>query len=439
MLTDPPPPSRSRLDTPLRAGPTAAAVLYPPMSSQGREIFVVSGEPSGDTHTAHLVRSLKALDPDLAFRGYGGAGMARAGVDLLHDLAGEAIMGLFPVIAALPGIVRLMGRAERELRERRPAALLLTDYPGFNIRLAARARKLGVPVIYYISPQVWAWGRRRVGKLARLVDLMLVILPFEEEIYRKSGLRTEYVGHPLLDHLGSHAMDREAVERLRAFRQGPGPLLGLFPGSRRHVMETLLPDFLGAAERLASMPGMAGLRCVVAAAQPAFAEYIQRRLRGSVPVLTVCGKPYEAMEAMDLGLTTSGTTTLEIAAFQKPFVLAYRVSPVTYGLGRLLVSVDHIGLVNLVFGDRLVPEHVGTRPVAAGCAADLHRLWTDEAARAEQISGLAEVRRRLDSRGSYDRAARLIVDFLDQGAGGGPSRPGSPSTRERGDRTPPLH
>jgi lipid-A-disaccharide synthase len=378
---------------------------------EGREIWIVAGEPSGDTHAAHLLDALARHTPDISFRGYGGPRMRDAGMDVLHDLASDAIMGVFPVVAALPEIWRLFRRAVTELRERRPAALLLVDYPGFNIRLAAKAHAMGIPVIYYISPQVWAWARWRTKKLARICDLMLVILPFEADVYRDSGLETVFVGHPLMDHLRTVDHDTDLIGRLREDAPEGAPVVGLFPGSRRSVVASLSPVFADAARLLRAREGTRGARIVVACAQERFRPLIESHLHG-LDATVLVGKPYEVMEAADLALTSSGTTTLEIAAHGTPFVLGYRVSPVMYALGRILVSVPHIGLVNLVAERSLVPEHIGVRSFAHRAAEDLHRLWIDPETRQAQVAGLAEVRDKLESEGSYDRAATAIVSRL---------------------------
>lgn len=395
-----------------------------------REIWIVAGEPSGDTHAAHLLTALAADAPGVRVRGYGGPKMREAGAEILHDLASDAIMGLFPVIAALPKIRRLFYRAVDELRERRPAALVLVDYPGFNIRLAAKAHALGIPVVYYISPQVWAWASWRVKKLAKVVDLMMVILPFEKEVYETSGLRTEFVGHPLMDHLRTVRHDRNLIDELRAAASGDAdaPLVGLFPGSRRHVVESLMPVFVDVARKLRTMDGISNAKFVVACAQDRFEDIIERAVAGIDGMRIEVGHPYEVMEAADIALTSSGTTTLEIAAHGTPFVLGYKVSPLLYGIGRMLVNVEHIGLVNLVAGRGIVPEHVGVRSFADGAARDLHLLWTDASARDEMIDALNEVRERLDTEGSYKRAAKGIVRVIDGGEDTDPEQSPSPMT-----------
>ena len=376
-----------------------------------RELWIVAGEPSGDTHGAHLLRALQEQDPGLRFRGYGGPRMAEAGMTVLHDLASDAIMGIFPVVAALPRIWKLFQGAVRELEERRPAALLLVDYPGFNIRLAAKAHALGIPVIYYISPQVWAWARWRVKKLARVCDLMLVILPFEERLFADSGLKTVFVGHPLMDHLNTVTHDRELMGSLREGLPAGAPLVGIFPGSRRSVIRSLAPTFAEAARRLRSRPGMESARFAVACSHERFLPLVEPAFEG-LDAKIVCQRPYDVMEAADLALTSSGTTTLELTAHLTPFVLGYRVSPLVYLLGKILVKIDHIGLVNLVAGERLVPEHVGVRSFAREAAEDLHQIWSREGRLEQQREGLARVRDALRTEGSYQRAAQTIVAQL---------------------------
>ena len=237
---------------------------YPAAMTEGREVWIVAGEPSGDTHAAHLLAALAQRAPHVSFRGYGGPKMRGAGMEVLHDLASDAIMGVFPVMAALPRIWRLFRRAVKELRERRPAALVLVDYPGFNIRLAAKAHAMGIPVVYYISPQVWAWAGWRTKKLAKICDLMLVILPFEQEMYRDTGLKTVFVGHPLMDHLRTVRHDRELIAKLRADLPEHAPVVGLFPGSRRSVVTSLAPVFADAARALRARDGTRHARVLVA-------------------------------------------------------------------------------------------------------------------------------------------------------------------------------
>ena len=320
-------------------------------------------------------------------------------------------MGLFPVIAALPRIRRWFSQARRELKQNPPDALLLVDYPGFNLRLAAEARKLGIPVIYYISPQVWAWKEKRVETIRRLVDLMIVILPFEVEFYRDRGLDVFYPGHPLADRLALTPADPEWTQILR---DDSAPChLGIFPGSRRHVVKSLLPTFLDAWGQFQAVPALRDSRVLIAAAD----QQIRGDILSSVPkdrrIEVVTGQPFEVMAASDLALTTSGTTTLELAGHSCPMVLAYRVSPLLYGLGRRLIKVPHIGLVNLIARRRIIPEHIGWSDLSMGITTDLLSLAQDNSRRLQMVSDLEEVRKHLGGPGSYQRTGARILSFLE--------------------------
>jgi lipid-A-disaccharide synthase len=369
----------------------------------------VAGEPSGDLHAAGLIEELRRLVPATRLSGLGGPRMQRAGMRLDADLASDAIMGIFPVLKALPRIRRMFALAKQKLVEEPPDALVLVDYPGFNMRLAAVAKELGVPVIWYISPQVWAWGADRLGKLARLVDLMLVILPFEEPLFAKQGLRTVFTGHPVLEHVARTAPDERLIADLRS-RRGAGPLVGVFPGSRAHVVRSLVGQLLDAGRRLRRMPGTEGATFALALAQPAFRDLVPAA--PDLPLEIVDGHALDVMRASDLCVTTSGSTTLEIAAVGRPFVLSYRPSLPLYAIARRILRVPHIGLVNLVAGRTIVPERVHWRGQAEPIARDLNRLWTDLAARRAQLDGLAEVRARLETKGAYTKAAQAIAAWL---------------------------
>ncbi len=380
--------------------------------SKPSTLFVSAGEPSGDTHGAHLLEALGQAAPGLTARGFGGRCLAAAGLEILEDLPSQAVMGLFPVIKALPRIRGWFTQALKSLDSNPPDAVILIDYPGFNLRLAAAAKKRGLPVIYYISPQVWAWNRRRVRRIARVVDLMCVILPFEETFYAGSGVPTFYGGHPLVDHLETTTPNPRVLAGLR--RMGGAPLVGLFPGSRMHVVDALMPAFIRAAGSLRERPTMGEARFVFAAADEELARMIQDYpgIR-DLPHQVVTRHPYEVMRAADVILTTSGTTTLEVAFHETPMVIAYRVSPILHAIGRLVVKVPHIGLANLVAGRGVVPEHVGSRLDPNALANDLERFWTNAEARTSCIEDLRQVREGLAAPGSYRRTAARILEILD--------------------------
>jgi lipid-A-disaccharide synthase len=369
----------------------------------------VAGEPSGDLHAAGLIEELRKRIPGVRLSGLGGPRMERAGMKLDADLASDAIMGLFPVLKALPRIRRMLALAKKRLEEERPDALVLVDYPGFNMRLAHAAHELGIPVVYYISPQVWAWGAHRVEKLARLVDLMLVILPFEEAVFRPHGIRCVFTGHPVLEHVARSPADQALITDLRS-RSGAGPIIGVFPGSRRHVVRSLISQLLDAARLLRRLPGTESARFVIALAQPGFRDLVPAG--HGLALDLVDGHAIDVMRASDLCVTTSGSTTLEIAAVGRPFVIAYRPSLPLYAIARRIIRVPHIGLVNLVAGRPVVPEHVHWRSRAEPIARDLNRLWTDEPLRRAQLDGLAEVRAKLETPGAYAKAAEAIAEWM---------------------------
>ncbi len=378
-----------------------------------KRIFAVAGEPSGDIHAAHVLEALGEKAAHLEFRGFGGKHMAKAGMTVIEDLAANAVMGLFPVIKALPEIRRWFRIAKEDLIKNRPDALLLVDYPGFNLRLAKIARDLGIPVIYYISPQVWAWNQRRVNRIRKLVDLMIVILPFEQAFYEERGVTSYYAGHPLADRLALRPANATVVSRLK--QEAGTPKIGLFPGSRPHVVQTLAPEFLKAAQELIKTPGLENSKFLIAAADKNIATIIKGlpEISGlNHSVMTGCS--FEVMSACDVALTTSGTTTLELAGHLTPMILAYKVSPILLTVGRLVVKVPHIGLVNLIAEKGIVPEHIGTNHLWQKLAPDLVDLVLNKERQVEMIRALKDVVTRLESPGSYRRTADRIVAFLEK-------------------------
>lgn len=365
-----------------------------------------AGEPSGDLHAAAVLRRLAVHRPDLHAFGFGGAKMAEAGFDLREDLASDAIMGIFPVIAAAPKLIRVYKHGLRLFRERRPRLAVFVDYPGLNLRLAAAAKSMGIPTVGYIAPQVWAWGPWRTRRVARAYDRLLTILPFEAPHFEAAGLPTEFTGHPMTDHVAASVPDPAFIASLRM--GAAGPVVGVFPGSRPHVIRSLAPVLAGALRRLDG--GVRPRPRVVVGLADARHEAVARDAFASFPdVRIVAGKTTDVIRASDVCLSTSGTVTLEIAVVGKPFVIAYRVSPALHALGRLLVTVPHVGLVNLVAGASVVPEHVGSSGLEGGVARDLGALLDRPEARDAQLEGLARVRAALHAPGAYDRAARAIL------------------------------
>lgn len=365
-------------------------------------MFVSAGEPSGDAHAAAFVRSLRELVPGVVVEGVGGPHMAEAGAKLMARIENLTVIGLVEVVRKVPAHLRLLREIKRRLAAGDVGLVVLVDYPGFHLRVAEAARKAGVPVLYYIAPQLWAWGAGRVSRMARDVSHVAVILPFEEEFFRGHGLKATFVGHPLLDRAPPQK-DRAAL-KLSLGLDPSRPVLGLFPGSRPQETRRLWPVFRDAAALVRQ--AMPGAQALVAAAPGS--DYPDP---GDVRI--VSGRAGECFAAADAALCKSGTTTLEAAMAGTPLVVAYRMASFSFAMARRLVRVPWIGLVNLVAGRQVAPEFVqhAVRPDRLA-AAVLPLLEAGSRERAEQVAGLSEVRARLGLPGASRRAAEIAARFL---------------------------
>jgi lipid-A-disaccharide synthase len=364
-------------------------------------VFVSAGEPSGDQHAASLIAALRRAVPGVVVEGVGGPHLAAEGTRLLARIEDLTVMGFVEVVRKLPAHWRLLRRIQRRLREGDVGLVVLVDYPGFHLRVADAAHRAGVPVLYYIAPQLWAWGERRVHRLARTVSRLAVILPFEEPFFSGRGVTTTFVGHPLMDRPPLAAPDRLK----RDLGLDPTrPVLGLFPGSRRQEVERMWPTFREAAERVRRERPQ--VQAVVAAT--AGAAYPDA---GDVRVID--GRPRECFGAADAAVCKSGTSTLEAAVAGTPLVVAYRMNPLSYLLARRLVRVPWIGMVNLVAEREVAPEFIqGAATPSALARAVLPLLDPSSPERLAQLEGLGEVRRRLGHPGAAARAAELARALL---------------------------
>ncbi len=315
--------------------------------------MIVAGEASGDLHGANLVREALKIDPELHFLGIGGQRMREAGVETLVDAAKMAVVGLVEVVAHFDVIFHAYSVLKKIIATDPPDLLILIDYPDFNLRIARLAKARGVKVLYYISPQVWAWRVGRVKKIGRLVDRMAVVFPFEVPFYEREGVPVSFVGHPLVDIVHP---TRDHAEALASFGLDPGrPTVGLFPGSRKSEVRTLLPTILATATLLRKR--FPDVQFLLPLASSLTRADLAPWLEGAgIEVTVVEGRGYDVMQACDAIVTVSGTVTLEIALIGVPMVIIYRVSPLTYTVGKRLIRVDHIGLCNIVAGERVVQE-----------------------------------------------------------------------------------
>lgn len=367
-----------------------------------REVLIIAGEASGDLHASGLANALTRIRPDLSLAGVGGARMEAAGVTLLEQSDRMAVMGFVEVIRQVPRHYALLSSLKRRLRSGRVALLVVIDYPGFNMKLASAAAAAGVPVLYYITPQVWAWGAGRLAELARIVTRAATILPFEEGLLRSHGINATFVGHPLLDRI-AEMPDRQAARRTLGLKD-TDTVLALFPGSRAQEIDRHLDDFVRTARILeARRPG---LRVVVSAA-PTVTIDPSRCPYPRVPSLS-----FTVLRAADAALCKSGTTTLEAAVAGCPLAVAYKTSPWTYAIARRVVKIPHIGLVNVVAGREVAREFVQDAVVPERIADTLGPLLdADDPSRRAMLASLAEVRAKLGTPGAADRVAAIASEL----------------------------
>jgi lipid-A-disaccharide synthase len=371
-------------------------------------ILLVAGEASGDLHGADLVRALRKRLPRLEVVGLGGEQLRAVGMRTVADVADVATVGVVEAAGRLRSIARSYVKLSRMLRRDRVDLAIFIDFPEFNLRLARVASRAGIPVFYYIGPQVWAWRRGRVRTVARRVDALALVFPFEASLYADDGMNATFVGHPLLDRVGT---TRERAETLR--RHGLAPdrtTIALLPGSRRKEIRYVLPPLLDAASRLRRERDC---QFVLALASTVDRTEVERAIaRHGVEVRLAEDDTYNVIHAADLVLVASGTATLETALLERPMVIVYRLSALTYTLARLLVGVRFIGIPNIVAGQQIVPELVQGAATGARIAATARGILDDATLRQNMIRDLAQVRHALGSGGAADRAADIARGLL---------------------------
>ncbi|MBW1982000.1 MAG: lipid-A-disaccharide synthase [Deltaproteobacteria bacterium] len=374
-----------------------------------KKVFIIAGEASGDLHGASLVKAMRSLDPSITFRGVGGDRMQRAGVVLCGSAASMAVVGATEVAWHLGTIASTFHKCIVTLRTWRPDLVILIDYPEFNMLIARLARKFALKVMYYIGPQVWAWRPGRVNTLCRCVDKMVVVLDFEEDIYRRAGLDVAYVGHPLLDVVIPRSSG-DMLEQL-GFAGEQKRFIGLLPGSRRGEIKSLLPLMLASAEILATK--VDGLHFVVPLAPTIQKRELSDFLQGrNLPLTLIEGRTHQVMQICKVLLAASGTVTLEAAILGTPFVVVYKVNPLTYKLGRALVRVDHLALTNIIAGAAVVPELLQHEAHPGAIAEEVLRLLENSSYQEGMREALARVRQRLGTPGASERAAAIAVEML---------------------------
>jgi lipid-A-disaccharide synthase len=371
--------------------------------------MIIAGEVSGDMHAAPLVEAIRERLPAARFFGIGGNHMRAAGVDTVHGIEDMAVMGFSEVVLRYRYLMGILKEMAQLAADRKPDAVILVDYPGFNLRLARQIHERGIRVIYYICPQVWAWNRGRIPGMARIVDHLISIFPFEADHFADTGMRVSFAGHPLVDQTRSA---REAPEAALPW-QGR-PRVALLPGSRRHEIERLLPIMVQTIPRIRSAhPDTAFL---IAAPSPSEVPVIQsvlnRMRRGQDPVEIVPGKTREILRQADAAIVASGTATIEAALMRCPLLVVYRTAWLTYWLGRMLIRIPHIGMVNIVAGREVCPEFVQGRTTPRRLAKAIIPLLQDGPERRQMLEGLNDVAEALGTGGAAARAADIVVREL---------------------------
>jgi lipid-A-disaccharide synthase len=376
---------------------------------KSKKILLVAGEVSGDLHGSHLVEAIQSIDPEIQFFGVGGEGLKRVGMKLLYPSQSLSVVGITEVLLKLRPILRALRGLKKSLDRERPDLIILIDFPDFNLRLAKIAHRRGIPILYYVSPQVWAWRPKRIKLIARLVKKMIVLFPFEVPLYEAAGVDVEWVGHPLLDTV------RPALSKEKAFQQlGLDPkrrTIGLLPGSRMHEVERLLPPLLASADVL--QREIPDLQFVVPLAPGIPKTILSPWMKNiSVPVIVVEGFTYDAMNLSELLIAASGTATLEGAILGKPMVIIYKVSLPSYWVGRALIRVDHIGLVNLVAEKEIAPELIQRDVNPQRIADEAFRILRDPLLSRKMVESMGEVRQKLGEPGAAQRAAHIVLSLM---------------------------
>lgn len=377
---------------------------------KNKTVLIVAGEASGDQHAAGLVREIKCRKSSITFWGLGGARLKNEGVDVRADLVSLAVIGFSEVLKHLKMIRAVYKQLLCDIDRERPDLAILVDYPGFNLHLAKDLKKRGIPVIYYISPQIWAWGKGRIKTIKETVSRMIVLFPFEETLYRQYGIPVSFVGHPSLDHVKP---EKKESEFRTLYSLDPSKrTIGLLPGSRQKEVKTLLPimlDTAGLIKRNSASP----VQFIVLAAPTVPSGLISSIVQQhGVPVTIVNNMTYEGIAASDFCLVCSGTATLETAIMQRPFVIVYKMDLLNYLLYRPQIKIPYVGMVNIVAGKEVVPEFIQFNARPEMIARAVLEFLRKPGQIKQMLEDLDYVKTNLGSPGAAERAAKLILDFL---------------------------
>ena len=380
-----------------------------PAEKQPPALMIIAGEVSGDERAAALVRALRTTAPEYMFFGIGGANMRAAGVDTSVDVADMAVMGITEVLRRYAFFRGVFRRMVAEARARRPAAVILVDYPGFNLRFAAEAHALGIKVIYYVCPQVWAWHQSRIPKMARIIDLLITIFPFEARYFADTGLRVDFAGHPLVDEAA-----REWQAPAAKLPWGADTHIALLPGSREQEIRRLLPDMLAAAAHIHAADATAAF--LIPTPNPTIRACVESVLASTPTRPAHCtvidGNARQVLRQAHAAIVASGTATLEASLMQCPMVIVYRVAPLTYSIARRLVRVPNIGIVNVVAGEAICPEFIQDALKPLPLAQAVLRILQDADYARQMRTQLNRVNHALGTGNASTRAAASVIEAL---------------------------
>jgi len=371
--------------------------------------MIIAGETSGDLQAASLVKSLKILNPNIEIFGMGGKKMQAEGAEIIYDITSLAIVGFFEVIKHLGTFKKIFEKLKTILDDRKPDAIILVDYPGFNLRFAQAAKEKGIPVIYYISPQIWAWGENRIHEIKKCVDKMIVIFGFEENIYKEAGVKVSFVGHPFLDIVKPAWKKEETIKTCHM--KHDSIKIALMPGSRKKEVEKHLPGMLKACEIIKNK--IPGAEFIISRIKELDTAIYNKIIDGSkIKPHSLDNKPYEIMDIADLVIVSSGSATLEVAIMEKPMVIVYKTSFLTWLLAKNLVKIPDIGLVNIVAGERIVPELVQFEATPENIARESFGILNNHKRTHEIKESLRKVKSKLGDQGASSRAAHIIHKLL---------------------------
>jgi lipid-A-disaccharide synthase len=377
-----------------------------------KNILIIVGEASGDLHGASLVRELRNIDSSLKIFGIGGDKMKSEGTELIFHIHKLSFMGFFEVLQNLSLVKKVMRTMVSVAESRRPDLVILIDYPGFNLRFAKRIKSLDIPVLYYISPQVWAWGGNRVKKMKELIDKMVVILPFEKDIYERFGIDCEFVGHPFLEVV-KPILSSDDFQRKFSIRKSQ-TVVGLLPGSRWQEVEKILPLMLESCKllktRIRNPKFLLGLAPTI---RKEDVEGLFKQTESRVQVVEQL--TYDLMKHSDLLLVASGSATLECAIMGTPFIVLYKTSLWTYLIARSLVSIPHIALANVVAGKGVVPEFIQRQAIPSQIAEEMYQILTEKERYRTIQNGLRTVKEKLGEEGASKKSARIVYEMLSGG------------------------